>query len=258
MNLLALTPVVTRRRSLAVLSVVGVLAIAGCGGGGTESPDSDADTDAHRHSQTTSALSNPGICDTLKGSGITPGLLGLCVAYCQALNCPDASAGAAAMSAQCKTADSQLLANYNKLKMASDPGMPCVQPPSTCPCWTGPEIAKVGFAFTPHLVDLFSNVFSSSTISVSSLALVENRYPATDDFPYGAYQVAEVDQNSQAGDRCFYAHADFAPGAPQPTVRSLPISPGEVNACRVSVNAQVGLLRTSGVQMTCSGNACPP
>ena len=232
-----------------IAKFIAVLSVAGCGGGGTEPPGPGDHTVSALSA--TPALSNPGVCDPLKAPGTTSGLLGICVAYCQALQCPNASAGATAMSKQCKAADPTLLATYNKLKKAGDPAMPCVQPPTTCPCWTQQEIANVGFAFTPHLVDLFPNVFDA----YSSTALVENRV-ATDSFPYGGYQVVQVDQTA-VSNTCYYFNFDFAPGAPEGIVRVQTISQAEASSCLASIDAQVSLLQTSGVQVTCTGNQCP-
>ncbi len=80
--------------------------------------------------------SGDGICDALKGG--TPGLHGLCVAYCvaQDLGNPDNAEKQSAFS---------LLNAYERKRGPGDPDMPClaevsreVPPPpeATCPCWT--------------------------------------------------------------------------------------------------------------------------
>jgi len=35
-----------------------------------------------------------------------------------------------------RMSNEKILANYNKRKSASDPGMPCIQPAPACPCWS--------------------------------------------------------------------------------------------------------------------------
>ena len=70
-----------------------------------------------------------GVCDGLKDA--TPGLWGLCNAYCEAKDCdldgvPDDGGS--------KACD-RLIANYNSLKMADDPDMPCGRELLACPCW---------------------------------------------------------------------------------------------------------------------------
>lgn len=76
------------------------------------------------------------VCDGLIGH--TPGLYGLCVAYCDAESC-DAEA---AESGQCKrkAPNESILRNYDRKMQAGDPPMPCVAPPtSPCPCLTEEE-----------------------------------------------------------------------------------------------------------------------
>ena len=76
------------------------------------------------------------VCDGL--IGLTPGLYGLCVAYCDAQSC-DAEG---AKSGQCKRTkpNESVLRNYNRKMQAGGPPMPCVAPPtSPCPCLTEEE-----------------------------------------------------------------------------------------------------------------------
>lgn len=80
---------------------------------------------------------NEGVCDVLIGG--TPGLYGLCVAYCEAQDCDFE----AAISNQCKPPRQPVLNNYNKRRRVGDPEMPCVQVETECPCWTSAELAIV-------------------------------------------------------------------------------------------------------------------
>lgn len=74
-----------------------------------------------------------GVCDELKGN--TPGLYGLCVAYCEAqdLGDPEVTAG--------KQSAFSLLAAYERKRGPEDPDMPCLAqqlpppPDAECPCW---------------------------------------------------------------------------------------------------------------------------
>jgi hypothetical protein len=76
---------------------------------------------------------NEGVCDVLIGA--TPGLYGLCNAYCEAQDLDDFDK---------KPPSVKILANYNKKKKAGDPDMPCLQTPvADCPCWTETELASV-------------------------------------------------------------------------------------------------------------------
>jgi len=75
---------------------------------------------------------NEGVCDVLK-TNATPGLYGLCVAYCEAQDLD--------IVGDKETPNNKILANYNKKKQASDPVMPCLKVP--CPCWTEADLARI-------------------------------------------------------------------------------------------------------------------
>ena len=62
------------------------------------------------------------VCDVVKDG--TPGLFGLCNAYCEAIDC----VGEQGDPWQC----SSILNNYNYLRQPGDPIMPCLPP---CPCF---------------------------------------------------------------------------------------------------------------------------
>ena len=65
---------------------------------------------------------NEGVCDSLQGA--TPGLFGLCNAYCEAQDLDTFDKN---------PPNDRILANYRKKMKAGDPDMPCIQVP--CPCW---------------------------------------------------------------------------------------------------------------------------
>lgn len=76
---------------------------------------------------------NEDVCDELKDS--TPGLYGLCVAYCEAPG-----------SDKSDDAKANLLNSYNKKMIEGvDPTMPCLAslPESECPCFTYEEVAAI-------------------------------------------------------------------------------------------------------------------
>lgn len=226
---------------------VAALGTAGCGGG---DPSPSVPGSESRESPQQVARANQGTCDGLKAPGVTAGLHGLCVAYCEALNCPDATAGAAALSSQCRAASPTVLANYDKSRKPSDPAMPCVAPPPACPCWSAGELTAVGRSYSPHLVDWFRNVFSA----YESSALVENR-EVTNQFPYGAFTVAQATDTDSA-DSCSYFYADFAPNAPAPTIRVQAVTQPQLDSCKAEIAVQVQALRADGVYVPCTGNNC--
>ena len=74
---------------------------------------------------------NEGVCDVLHGG--TPGLYGLCVAYCEAQDLD--------VVGDKPIPNSRILANYRKKMKAGDPDMPCLQAP--CPCWDAADLAEI-------------------------------------------------------------------------------------------------------------------
>jgi len=80
------------------------------------------------------------VCDVVKYG--TPGLYGLCIAFCEAQDCePDLSA--ADPFEKCRPGSERVLANYRKKMGAGDPDMPCMAAP--CPCWAEDELANLMF-----------------------------------------------------------------------------------------------------------------
>ncbi len=74
------------------------------------------------------------ICDELIGA--TPGLYGLCVAYCEAHD--------ADTLFDLDVPNRNILRNYNTLRGESGPPMPCLQQEvGDCPCWTADELLEV-------------------------------------------------------------------------------------------------------------------
>lgn len=88
------------------------------------------------------------VCDVLKADGVTKGLYGLCVSFCEAhdfaeVETPLTEEEVLALASD--GASGRILRNYNKLKKADDPEMPCIVPKqdSLCPCFTEAELLAV-------------------------------------------------------------------------------------------------------------------
>jgi hypothetical protein len=80
---------------------------------------------------------NEGVCDVLL-AGSTHGLYGLCVAYCEALDCDRQLSG----NVQCNNPpSSKILENYNRLKQEGDPEMPCRR--EGCPCFNEQDLDRL-------------------------------------------------------------------------------------------------------------------
>ena len=74
-------------------------------------------------------------CDVLIGA--TPGLYGLCVAFCEAHD---------ADPSDLDVPDQMILEIYNKKMVLDDPPMPCLEPDEpqvSCPCWSADELLNV-------------------------------------------------------------------------------------------------------------------
>ena len=87
---------------------------------------------------------NEGVCDALQG--LTPGLYGLCVAFCEAQDFASLESALATNDLEAledAAPSGRLLANYNKKMKEGDPPMPCIRVIEPCPCWTADELAAV-------------------------------------------------------------------------------------------------------------------
>jgi hypothetical protein len=85
------------------------------------------------------------VCDSLQLPGATPGLYGLCNAYCEAKDCDAYPEGEEPRSCN------QLLANYERKADASELPMPCLaEEDPTCPCWTPEQFAAGGMGLSAN------------------------------------------------------------------------------------------------------------
>jgi len=146
---------------------------------------------------------NEGVCDVLKMDGITKGLYGLCVAYCEAQDLNDMNK---------EPPSTRILANYNKKKQAGDPDMPCLQPPPNCPCWT-----------TAELESIFTDGVSGTCTSSSDQTQFIDFTPV--------FQAAQGTVNGSAGSTCGFT--DLSTG------KSLfvNISESDATVCKTQVEA---------------------
>lgn len=183
---------VPARLSAAVYAMLGVVLIAGLATGSRAVASTpDGETPA-----------NEGVCDVLHTSA-TPGLYGLCVAYCEAQDL-DITAK--------EPPNTKILENYRKRMKAGDPDMPCVKIP--CPCWTDAELASIS-------VDGAAACLRSSTTTGASIQLVDN-------MPKTRFALADTTRL-----RCGYVDLNLIPAV----VRSQTISPADAQACYNAVSA---------------------
>jgi len=98
-------------------------------------------------------------CDDLKHG--TPGLYGLCVAFCEAHDCVVTYTDGELDFSQCKKNDGKILAKYQSKMRDGDPEMPCLpatqaneEPENSCPCWSLEQLSNFPYAlYAPNLAD---------------------------------------------------------------------------------------------------------
>ena len=150
---------------------------------------------------------NEGVCDSLQGS--TPGLFGLCVAYCEAQDLDDIDK---------EPPSSKILANYRKKMNEGDPDMPCVQ--VSCPCFSSDDLATM-----------------TGDGIASCNRLITNQLKINDD---GVLHFADVDK-SAGGERCRYIDAGVFPIV----VRSQRLADDADSTATQKVQACYGLIDTA-------------
>jgi len=80
--------------------------------------------------------------ETYKTQSATPGLYGLCVAYCEAGDFNDVRNDDDSLSKYI-AAKGKLLERFNHLKKAADPELPCLAQ-GTCPAFTAEQLSLIG------------------------------------------------------------------------------------------------------------------
>lgn len=140
---------------------------------------------------------NEGVCDALMGA--TPGLYGLCVAYCEAQDLDTVNRG--------KMPNEKILANYRKKMKSGDPDMPCVQAP--CPCWTAEELASMSA----------DGLATACTQTSSSIEIIDNS-------PLFHRAAADVNRNT-----CTYINLNVSPAR----VTAQPVTGDEAQACFAAI-----------------------
>jgi hypothetical protein len=148
---------------------------------------------------------NEGACDVLK-TNATPGLYGLCVAYCEAQDLD---------TFEKEPTNTKILANYNKKKNAGDPDMPCVKVP--CPCWTDAELASI------------------SVDGAAACLRSTNKIQFIDNLPKTRFAEADI---TSASERCRYINLNVSPLV----VRSFSITAPEAASCYTAVNSACSAL----------------
>jgi hypothetical protein len=145
---------------------------------------------------------NEGVCNGLKAPGVTNGLYGLCVAYCEAQDLDTFDK---------EPPSTKILDNYNKRKTATDPAMPCLKVP--CPCWSDAELASI----------TADNAAASCSRTATKIQILNNS---------PKLNFAEAD-TALGRERCRYIDLNTSPT----TIRSFTITPLEAQSCHAAVSA---------------------
>ena len=143
---------------------------------------------------------NEGVCDGLQGG--TPGLYGLCVAYCEAQDFD---------TIEKQPSSTKILANYRKKMKAGDPDMPCIQVQTQCSCFTNAELANM----------TADGLGSCNRVISNRITIIDN----------GSLNYAEVD-TSIGNEVCRYADIDTLPD----TVRFQSISADDAQSCFATID----------------------
>lgn len=208
------------RKNLIPLALMAVLAVLASPVAFAQTPDGETPA-------------NEGVCDELLGG--TPGLYGLCVAFCEALDLaalsePITEANLEAL--EDSRPSGRILANYNKKKTESDPEMPCVKVEEPCPCWDSVEFEH---ALIPREAIHYCTQWSRPGV-IEGAEIFEADFSPV-------FELQRVLAVAQFGGDGLCAYECFGPTCPSGnTQRLLPLTFLEVKACEAQIrNAQAEL-----------------
>ena len=180
------------------------------------------------------------VCDPLKADGVTKGLYGLCVAFCEAQDFADLEnpiTEAEYEALEDGVPSGRILTNYNRKKTEADPPMPCVVIEEPCPCWTSAELTELANSYDgSHILDRCW--YSIPPSRTNNFAIYERP-------TLGSSHVAQSVDNQNyipggEGRRsvCIYADYRTSPGIS----RRFRTSPDEWQACSTAIrNKQLEL-----------------
>lgn len=200
-------------------------------GGGTPDGETPADED---------------VCDQLKGA--TPGLYGLCIAFCEAHDCvPDFSLENPL--ANCKKNDRKLLDKYRQKMRDGDPDMPCVpsqepqepggggeEPQVACPCW-GPDQLAAFPNWDPFCTfEMWNDLEGDGSCWQEVNDIYDSAYFADDDYTEFWVRAAK-DDGCADGTYCFWWFDCVGGACPEVPFGELwlDISDEEFEACKEQI-----------------------
>ena len=174
------------------------------------------------------------VCDDL--IGYTPGLYGLCVAYCEAHDADLLSPSGD--TAELDRPNRQILQNYNNRKTEIDPPMPCVQP-GGCPCWTADQISTL----LPPSMNIDAKFPPNACLNIQTLAVLVNYENGKNVAPWIQLRAG----NTTNEEYCRVDNSGYPLGPP--TI-SLSITGEEFQTCKSLLAARANFV-TNGVVWDC-------
>lgn len=186
--------------------------------------------DQARSQQSRQSSLNAGVCDELADA--TPGLQGLCVAFCESQDCvPDMTLENPLEN--CSASARRLLDNYRAKQGAGDPDMPCVKQPDTspeCPCWTITELDALRMSNgVGETAACFSNAAFGSSHADLDYWLIQNRSAGYETW------VISSGMSSEAGGPVCWLIDSCQDGACLQESRVLPVTAAQHQACSADV-----------------------
>jgi hypothetical protein len=120
------------------------------------------------------------VCDPLTSDGVTKGLYGLCVAFCEAQDIASIDTPISPEDLESLDDDApsgRILGNYNKKKKDADPPMPCILVAETCPCWTDAELEAIdGTSHPPYGIVECGVARDPTTGLIDTTLILENSF----------------------------------------------------------------------------------
>ena len=175
---------------------------------------------------------NEDVCDDLIGS--TPGLYGLCVAFCEAQDHADLTVAITEEDLEALEASApsgRILENYNRRKQDTDPSMPCLKVEEPCPCWSIDELQTIdGTMYSDLNADFFTcNNTTENSFIYESLSPNLTSAQARDDLGFCRFY---SDGNHDTSD-----------GTPNIIVRKLSLGEGltaeQLATCKTQIDERI-------------------
>lgn len=175
------------------------------------------------------------VCDPLTAEGVSQGLYGLCLAFCEAQDIasedyPITDEELAIL--QGTPPSGNILNAYNTLKIASDPDMPCIVVDSICPCWAEEELAAIDGMISGGTG--FPDCNIQPEVGLAIAAEVE----VIGELQQQQLSILAAARNTEGFRRCEYRNNQVSPTEK----RFLEVTPGQAAVCQQQVTDHCSML----------------